>query len=117
MECKRDLYSNFMKVRQKSIRAADTEKESAKMKRQQIFSASSASLAHRCIGSSSIQLLYENLCILCNQYVQLFKNNPEIASKKYRVPDNLTADPIKNSLLRTAHARKDDWGIEVIGRL
>ena len=29
MECKRDLYNNFMKDRQRSIRAVDTEKESA----------------------------------------------------------------------------------------
>ena len=107
------------------IDAATAERESVQLKRRRSSSAST---------SCSSKLLYKNKCILCNQLVDLLPKDPgeirstinlfinhnlytERARKQYRVPDNLTADGVKKSLLKIARARNDDWGMEVAGCL
>ena len=99
------------------MRAVEADKESAQRKRRRICPGLSASTASSSTSSSAIRLLYRNVCILCNQPANLFPKNPETARKRYRVPDNLTADILKTSLLKTANGRNDKWGVEVSGRL
>jgi len=81
------------------------------------------------------QLVYKNVCIFCYQPVDLIPNHPgeihetqcfllspvlnytETARKRYRVPDNLTSDGLKTTLLNTAKDSKDNRDTEVAGRL
>ena len=112
-QCRHDSYNKSVQVTTKSVRAAKEEIESTQEKRQRIFSSPAGSST----SSHTVQLLYKNICILCNQPVHLFQKHPETARKKYRISDNLTADRLKASLLKTAKVRKDEWGTEVIGRL
>ena len=58
------------------VGAAEAQKESAQKKRRRILTGFSASTACSSISTRSVQLLYKNVRIICNQAVHLFPNYP-----------------------------------------
>src|SRR6218665_459959 len=115
LECRLDLYNKYLKVTSKSCLVDKMDETTVQPKRRRTCTGFSTSHGHNSSSSHPVPLLYKNVCILCNKPVNLYPNKPLKARKKYRVPDNLTADALKTSLLKTAQLRQDDWGIEVIG--
>ena len=111
------------------------EKESVQMNRQCTLSRLSPLAAGSSTCSCSIQLLYKNVCILCNQpahFSQIIQVRckgqceTDISVKGWVVIGNgigiywahkMIADGQRKSLLKTARDRKGNWGIEVIGCL
>ena len=101
-------------------------------KRRRVFSDPCTS----CTSISSFhQLLYKDVCILCNKKLTLYEKHPGMNEtvnqqyiffkklfyfitgrmrKKYRVIATLE---IKDTLIKAAEKRQDDWGMEVHGRL
>ena len=87
------------------------EKEESRRKKQRVCT----------VGDTKV-LPYKDKCILCNELVHLYTNNPAKAKSIYSRPDNITADKLKKRLLKTANERlqnesNDKWAIEVKGRL
>ena len=62
-------------------------------------------------------LFWRNRCILCKELPTLYPRHPDIARAKYRIPDSVSADDLKDSFIETAKERADEWGISVLGSL
>lgn len=69
-------YAYLMTINFAFVSVAESdEKESARLKRRRTYS--EPAVSDSCFNSSSsVQLLYKNVCILCNQPVNLFPNHP-----------------------------------------
>ena len=109
--CKTVLFNSSKKEERKRISDAGAQKEVEKQKRRRTAGK---------VDSAKRNLLYKNKCILCNEQVSLYLNNPD--KRDYTAPDNVTSKNLMNRLNnavddRLASNPDDKWAVEVKGRL
>ena len=110
--CKTELFNTLKKALRKQKSDELAEKEDSQQKRRRTIGG----------GVCRTPLLYKNRCILCNEVVKLYSNNPDLANKNYSQPDNLTSGELMNRFVKAADDRlaidsNDKWAIEVKGHL
>ena len=108
--CKLGLF-NASKLETRKRKSDDSETHESRKKRRRTGA-----------SEDGVRLLYKNKCILCNETVKLYLKNPEHAKKLYSKPDSVSKDILMKQFLRAAEDRlavddKDQWAIEVKGRL
>ena len=81
IECRRDLLNKYARITVQLTRAAVAEKKSAHTKRRRICTEFSSTTGSSSTSSRSVQLLYKNVCILCNETTHLFRNNPKLQER------------------------------------